>query len=129
MLTIRTEQLATFAAAHRAEFVDRLLPHLAASFPPWFAQRQEQGAKALVERAIEIGEQSGIRGEWAVMTLVELIIEFGENFEMSPDHDWAVKLLAHRSLPDRLKVAMLSERLRQRSGGRRIVEVDSGLTG
>lgn len=125
MLTIRNEQLVCFASQHRAEFVDRLVPHLSASYPSWYKSLEAEDARAFVERAIDAGASVGVRGQWAVGTLIELMIEFGETFERSPDRDWATTLLAHPALPDRLKLTMLSERLRARTGGCRVVEVEA----
>jgi hypothetical protein len=129
MLTVRNDQLKILSSLRRVQFVDRLLPHLAADYPSWYEERQDRGAREFVERVIEIGDKQDIRGQWAVSTLVDLMIEFGEAFERSPDRDWAVKILTHRALPDRMKISMLSERLRERTGGRRIVEIDAGQAG
>jgi hypothetical protein len=126
VLTIRNDQLASFSTAKKAGYVDRLLPHLEADYPSWYAERQKRGAVAFVEKVMGIGERHNIQGQAAVSTLVDLMVEFGENFASSPDREWAVKLLAHPSLPDQIKVSMLAERLRARTGGRRIVEMEAG---
>ena len=126
MLTIRNDQLKILSSQQRPQFVDRLLPHLAEDYPSWYAERGDRGAREFVERVIDTGDKHGVRGQWAVSTLVDLMIEFGETFEKSPDRDWAAKTFAHASLPDRVKIATLSERLRERSEGRRIVEIEAG---
>ena len=126
LLAIRNNQIKILASLKQAEYVDRLLPHLASDYPSWYQKHQEPGARAFVERAIETGEKHNVRGQAAVSTLVDLMVEFGENFESSPDREWAVKLLAHPSLPDQTKVPMLADRLRARTGGRRIVEIEAG---
>lgn len=113
------------AAANKSQFIDRLLPHLAADYPSWYAAHQDSGARSFVEKVIGIGEEHNIFGKGSVSALVDLMVEFGEMFEKSPDRDWAIKLLSHPSLPDHTKVPLLSERLRQRTGGRRIVEIEA----
>ena len=129
MLTIRTDQLATFSSIRQAAFVDRLLPDLAADYPAWYAEQLDQGARVFADRVIAIGHTHGIRGKRAVSVLIGLMIEFGEGFETSPDQAWAVKLFTHPSLPDHIKVSMLAERLRERTGGRRIVEIEAAQAG
>ena len=126
MLTIRNDQLASLSAAKRAGFIDQLLPHLEADYPSWYAERQKRGAVAFIEKVLASGERHNVRGQVAVSTLVDLMVEFGENFASSPDREWATQLLAHPTLPDQIKLSMLAERLRARTGGRRIVEMEAG---
>lgn len=126
MLTIRNDQIRILSSLNRAQFVDRVLPHLAVDYPSWYEVRQQTGAREFVEKVIETGEKRNVRSQGSVSTLVDLMVEFGENFENSPDREWAVRLLAHPSLPDQIKVPMLAERLRALTGGRRIVEIEAG---
>ncbi|MCX4240506.1 hypothetical protein [Paraliomyxa miuraensis] len=123
VLTISSEQLATLGASDRNEFVDQIMPHLRAEHPAWHAELGDDRARGLVERAIETGARHAILGRQAVLTFIELCIEFGEQFERSPDRAWALQLLAHRKLPDTIKVGLLDERLRALTKGRRIVEL------
>ncbi len=129
MLTIRSDQMKALGAQSQAGFVDRLLSHLAAQYPSWCEECKAGEALSFVQRAIEHGEKQNIRGELAVAKLAELMLEFGENLERSPDREWAVEILAHPTLPDRLKVTVLSDRLRVRTAGKRIVELDVGEAG
>lgn len=128
MLSIRKDQLTVLGVHSRTEFVHRLVVHLAAEYPGWYEERQDKQAREFIRRAIDIGESYEIRGRWAVVTFVEMMLEFGEAFEKSADREWAMELLRHRSLPDRLRVQMLSERLRERTQGRRIIELEAGPT-
>jgi hypothetical protein len=129
MLTIRNEQLAALGRQKRTEFVERLARHLSEEYPSWYEERTPSGARDFVQRVVELAGTKNIRGRWAVSTLLELMVEFGEGFERSPDRGWAVEILTHPLLPDQLKVGMLSERLRERTGGRRIVEFEAGEIG
>ncbi len=126
MLQIRPTQMNAFTSVRREEFVRRLLSHLAANYSTWYENQEDRQPREFVERVIDSGETFGVRSESAVSTLVNLMIEFGEEFERSPDQTWAVKMLAHPSLPGHIKLSLLSERLRERSGGRRIVEIEAG---
>lgn len=129
MLTIRNRQLELLSDQRQAELVDRLVSHLAVEYPSWYRELQSTEVRAFVLGAIDLGDRHGIRTAWAVSTLVELTVEFGEGFERSDDSAWALELLRHPSLPDRLKIALLSEKLRERTGGRRIVVLEAGQTG
>jgi hypothetical protein len=126
MLIIRKEQMAALGRLRQVYFVDRLVKHLSTEYPLWYEERDAQGAREFVQKVMERGDRQNIRGMWAIATLLELMVEFGEGFERSPDRGWALQILSHPSLPDRLKVSVLSERLRERTGGRRIVEFQPG---
>lgn len=124
MLRIRQEQVHIFGASDRRAFSERLVPYLAEVHPAWFEARSPESAQQFVLRAIEQGAQHGIRSRHAVLTFVELLIEFGEGFKKSPDRAWAQGILSHPTLPDGLKLDILSERLRALTGGRTIVEFE-----
>lgn len=121
-LSIRREQLAIFGADDRSKFVAQILPYLAAAHPAWYQEQGADGAQRLAERAIDKGARHDILGRQAVLTFIELLIEFGESFERSPEQAWAHGILSHPTLPGVLKVEVLSERLRALTQGRRIVE-------
>jgi hypothetical protein len=126
MLIIRKEQMAALGRLRQTSFVDRLVKHLSTEYPFWYEERGAQGVRDFVHNVIERGDRQNIRGKWAVSTLLELMVEFGEGFELSPDRIWALQILSHPTLPDRLKLSVLSERLRERTGGKRIVEFRAG---
>lgn len=121
-LSIRREQLAIFGADDRHEFVAQILPYLAEAHPAWYQEQGPDGAQRFAERAIDKGARHDILGRQAVLTFIELLIELGEAFERSPEQAWAAEILSHPRLPGALKVEVLSERLRARTHGRRIVE-------
>ena len=124
MLRIRREQIATLGAPNRAEFIERVLPYLSDGYPAWFAALGPEGAQLFVERSLDAGITYRIEGRHAVITFIELRIEFGESFERSPDQAWAQKIVSHATLPDALKVNILSERLRALTAGRTIDELE-----
>jgi hypothetical protein len=121
MLIIRDAQMKSFGADAQAQFVDRMVQHLAAEFGTRVAEWGEAGTREFVQRVILSGEQHNIRSTGAVAVLIELMAEFGERFELTPDKAWARKLLAHPTLPDHPKVDALRDRLSSRTGGRKIV--------
>ena len=58
--------------------------------------------------------------------LLQLVVAFGRNFELSPDRGWALEMLAHPTLPPSLKTGMLRERMMNRSQGRVVVRFEPG---
>jgi hypothetical protein len=124
VLTIRREQIATLGAPERGKFVEQILPYLSEAHPAWFRRQGAEGAQQFVERAIDAGDRHRIIGRQPVLTFIELLIEFGESFERSPEQAWAQGILSHATLPDGLKLEILSERLRALTHGRTIVEFE-----
>jgi hypothetical protein len=123
MLIIRNEQMHVFGTNMQGQFVDRMVKHLAKEFTVRYTAWRDDGAREFVQRVILAGEQNGVRSIGAVAVLIELMAEFGEQFELSPDKVWARKLLAHPTLPDRPKIDALRDRLASRTGGRTIVQI------
>lgn len=122
MLIIRDAQLAALGMSGQDQFVDRMVRHLATEFAVKHSEMGDAGTREFVLRAIDAGARNGVRNVGAVAVLIELMAEFGERFEVSPDKVWARKLLAHPTLPDVPKVDALRDRLASRTGGRTIVQ-------
>lgn len=126
MLTIRIPQLITLGGDELTEYTERLHAHLAAHYPSDHARLGDEGLRRHVAVAIDTGARHRILGEGSVVTLAELLLEFGETLERSPDQAWARSILEHPRLPGPLKVQVIAERLRARTGGRRIVKIVVG---
>ncbi len=121
MLTIRRQQFAVLGASNQRAFLGQIMPHLHAEHPAWHAELGD-GTWGFVERVVGLAAKHAILGRQAVLTFIELCIEFGESFERSPEGAWAQELLTHPKLPDTVKIELISERLRALTKGRRIVE-------
>ncbi|MGH9351142.1 MAG: hypothetical protein ACRD2G_03110 [Terriglobia bacterium] len=128
MLIIRKEQMAAFAGDGRKRFERRMMEYIASEYPEKYKKLGETKAKELVLKGIEAGRRNGIGSEGTVAALVELMLEFGERFELSPDPSWAQEILAHDTLPGGVKVEIIGERFREMSQGR-IVEAADGEQG
>jgi len=126
MLKIRIPQLMTLGGDELEQYVERLFTHLAAHYPEDHAQLGDEGLRRHVQLAIDTGARHQILGEGSVATLAELLLEFGETFERSPDQAWVRTILEHPRLPAALKVQVVADRLRARSEGRRIVKIVVG---
>lgn len=127
MLTIRRSQLEALGEHARAQFTAGLVAAIAHHYPRQCAKLGAEGTQALVERTIERAARHNIRTRGAVTAFVELVLEFGEEFRLSPDRKVALKLLAHPVLADAVKVQAIQDRLRERTGGRMVVPVDEGV--
>ncbi len=121
MLTIRKAQIVALNPAARQEFQGHLLEHLAEEYPVQIEELGEPGARELVRRAIDKGLSHGVEDRSSLATLVTLMVEFGERFEISPDQAVAMQILEHPSVPGGVKIRVLEDHLRARTGGRKVV--------
>jgi hypothetical protein len=115
-LLIRNEQMAIFSDFYKQSFEDRMAANIMRDHPERF--RETSQAKQLIARAIETGRQYGIETEGGVAVLIQLMICFGENFELSPDRKWAFDMLAHPVAPAVLRISLIRDRMMSRSQGR-----------
>jgi hypothetical protein len=125
MLTIRKEQMAAIGDGELKRFEQRMVRHIATEYPEKYQKLGEPKTLSLVREGIETGGQNGIKSAGPVAALIELMVEFGERFELSPDQAWAHEILAHETLPGGVKIELIGERFREMSGGR-IVEAEEG---
>ncbi len=121
MLEIRPEQIKVFENVALESWVNRMTGSIARNYPRQFAAMGRSGARGLVLRAIEKGRVNHVETQGGVAVLIELMIQFGENFERSPDKSWADEILAHPTLPAQLKMQLLYRRMTELSHGRVIV--------
>jgi hypothetical protein len=123
MLKIRDEQMAAFEGDARKRFVERLVARIEANFPEKYGKMGPDGTQKYVEDAIKKAETYQIRTQSAVIMLIELMLNFGDNFELSPDRQWAQNMMKHPTLTDDVKLTAMRDRMTARSGGRRIIVV------
>ncbi len=123
MIVIRSEQQAAFRAAAENRFAARMHAHVAAEYPEHHARLGEDGTRELIQRAVAAGARWGLDGEGQVGALIELMVEFGEKLERSPDRAWAETILGNPGLPGAVKVTAVREKLLARTGGRSLVPV------
>ena len=124
MLTIRPEQLKTFAEAGRRDFERRAARHLAREHPDFCRERGEDAVLALVRRTARRARAYGVGTEVGVVVLARLSILYGENFYR--DEAWAAHILTHADLDAGAKVARLSEYLPDEQDGPTSDEPDDG---
>ena len=121
MLTIRREQMAVFQRQGERLFEGQMLRYIATGFPERFSRMGEQGALTYIRSTIVTAARHGIVSGSAVGLFLLLKLEFGETFELSPDREWARKMLEHPTLPGDIKTREIANRLISGTEGRRIV--------
>ena len=118
MLRIRPEQMSEFGDAARARYKRQLLELISTAYPKHFAALGKPGVEALIDDAIESGKRYGIVKQGDISAFAELMVRFGRRFELSPDREWAQKVLNKPALPGAAKVSILWERMDASTGGR-----------
>jgi hypothetical protein len=121
MLTIRDEQLRLMSTPIVAAFEELMCEHIRSSKPGFHAVKGQAGTRALVAAGIVKGRAHGLAMDSDIATLINLMADYGADFERSPDRKAATDLLANPSLPGKLKMHLVHEQLTVRTGGRAIV--------
>jgi hypothetical protein len=127
MLVVRKEQVAVFRAEAQRRFAERMRAHIAEEYPAHHAALGDEGTRQLIQKGIAAAERHGIDAEatggptGATAGLIELMVEFGERLERSPERPWAEKMLAHLDVPGSVRVTAVRERFAAATGGRRLV--------
>ena len=124
MLTIRPSQQAALAAEKIAHFEQTLQRHVETAYPGQFEKWGEAGTAEFVSRNLRRAMGHGIDTTGGVVTFVELLVQFGEQFGESPDGEKALEILEEPVYPGQIKIQLLVECLMTRIGGRRIVAAE-----
>lgn len=118
MLLVRAEQMHALQAVMRDRFVEKMLSLLAELWPTQTA-RMEGGFRRFVESAINRAFSYGIDTQASVARFINLCMVWGFDFEMRPEHAWALRILRDSNLRSALKVDELASRTRQELAQRR----------
>src|SRR5687768_10032550 len=111
MLVMRPEQMAAFRADAQQRFAERMQAYVAAEYPLHHDALGDEGTRQLIRTGIELGVRYQLGGEGPVAVLIELMVQFGERLERSPDRAWAERILQQPGLPGAVKVSAVQERL------------------
>jgi hypothetical protein len=103
------------------QFVERMAHHIAVEFPRHYEEMGEAGTREFISEAIKKGRRHQVAAQGAVAVLIELMLDFGRDFERSPERAWAKTMLDHPTLPDAVKMGAIRDRMMARTGGRRIL--------
>jgi hypothetical protein len=118
MLVIRDEQLQVFRRDAILKFIDQMASYIASEHPEKYQRMHETGTRAFIRRGMERAAARGLRSQGAVAGLLDLMLKFGEDFELAPDRIWAIHTLAHSAIPDYIKVEAVRERFESQTQGR-----------
>lgn len=110
MLTLRDDQMKALGAHLVAKFRNERVRHIQARYPQHYQNWGDAGVREFVDRAIVASEKWNLETEGAVGVLIELMLEYGEDFEKHADREWALKFLEHPELPGPVKVTAIRER-------------------
>jgi len=109
MLSIRAEQLAAFAAATRARFIDSMLPHVARYHPGQFTKLGQNGTRETVGAAVDCAARYGITIERDVAIFIDIWLALGPDFDVSPSLPWAAATLTEQRLTPAARIDRLFE--------------------
>jgi len=119
VLQIRETQLHAFRNVLLERFIENTVNHLLEHFPDPCASAVggRAGVRAFVTRGIDKASGLNVTTTTAVTALLELWLQFGENFERSPIQVWTTNILSHPELPGTTKVDVIRDRHLELTGG------------
>jgi hypothetical protein len=109
MLVIRGEQMQAFRTQMLEQFVERLTPMFIALWPKQTSQLGT-GYRRFIVASVDRAISYGIDTESSVGRFVNLCLVWGAEFEMRPEHAWALRILKDSSLRGAIKVNELAHR-------------------
>ena len=117
MLTIRREQMEVLSAYMRQGFEDRMVRHLAQSFPAQFKKLAlptsgDEPVRTLIRQGIAKAVGYDITSERDVGRFIEVMVAIDPQFDEPGVLDWARQILRERILTARAKMDLIYQRLR-----------------
>jgi len=94
MLVIRKSQQEKLSSTGRNQFYVRLEAHIEKFFPEHVVKLDKEQRRALFEYGLERGKKYDFISERNVCLFIDLMLAFGLEFDISPEHGWAQKVLA-----------------------------------
>jgi len=122
MFVIRNTYLDGIREARLARLETELVTHLLTNLPgPSAVLGDEPEVRSFVRRGMAQAAGHGIDTPGGIAVFLELLVQYGERFERSPDRVWASNILAHPVLPGYVKVGAIRDRFAERTGGRVLI--------
>jgi hypothetical protein len=122
MLTIRNAQMAVFENESRETFIARMVAKIKSEFPDSYRDIGEAGAAGFVRESMIKAAAKQVYSQDAVAILIELLLDFGNDFVRAPERKWAKRMLEHTSLPDHIRLIEIRDRMAKFTQGRRIIQ-------
>ena len=123
VLKIRAEQMAVFEKVMRRRFEDRMVAHIARTFPDRYHEMLDaKGGNAPVRQFVWDGVKRagayGITTEGNVQMFLDLLLGLGADFDARSDTAWTREALDPPDLTEDEKMGIIRRELDARSGGR-----------
>jgi hypothetical protein len=93
MFTLRGEQMDAFRESMMRRFEKRAAEQLRSRFAAKLADTNDQELEELVRSGVVKARAYGVVGETDVSRYLEYMVEYGRDFDTSPDTAWAQPIL------------------------------------
>lgn len=93
MLVIRQNQIEALSQQKWDDTIERFVAFVNDEFPGDYAALGHATVTDIVERSVEIAKTHGLLSERDCLIYIYLVFSFGEDFELHPDHSWALSIL------------------------------------
>lgn len=113
-MIIRKAQMDALNALLIRAFERSVYDDISERFPRRFAELGGNRVRQLIGAGLRKAGKYGIASEDDAARLIEVMLEYGENFEELPELEWPCRCLSDASLTGDLKVGILVGRLRAR---------------
>ncbi|BBP78214.1 hypothetical protein CCU68_11435 [Pseudomonas gingeri NCPPB 3146 = LMG 5327] len=107
MLVIREAQWRAIESSLHSAFETRAIAQLRASRAHHLHELDDDTLRICVHNGIRVAVDHGISDEAFVMALLELMVDFGWNFQSSTQTSWAMDILSRSELTEDEKIAEL----------------------
>lgn len=93
MLTIRPAQIRVFSMVAAKNFEDHMVAHLAEFFPQPYQKLGEAKTRAAIQQGVVKAQKYGIVSEHDVCIYIDMMFEYGNDFDVDPALPWASQVL------------------------------------
>jgi len=100
MLKIRTEQMKVLDDYMVREFEDRMVTHVGKFFAERCGILGEKGIREAIRYGIQRADSYGIVSERDLCLYIDVMFEFGRDFDKDRELPWAKRILIDRTLED-----------------------------
>ena len=116
MLSMRKEQMKAFSEYMRKSFEDRMVKHIAQTFPAEYEEMldPETGDKPvreLVREGVERASRYEVTSERNVAMFIELMVDLSRDFDKRPQTAWTCEILEDPELPEDGKMDAIYDEL------------------
>jgi hypothetical protein len=111
MLVIRDAQMKVFRDKILEDFEGRRLVNIPDRFPSRYQELGKQGTREIIQRAVRVCERLGVHAERDVANFIDLMVYYGESFDLDPKLEFETAPLRNPSLPGDARVPLTMARL------------------